>query len=131
MSLPFPFRIALILVLSVISVTLRAQDLEQIKTWSAEEFAQKLTDEMTTRAPLTQEQVEPVNKINLKFAEQVLPVVNGSDDPNAKLATVKRLDRERSVELKVFLTPEQMRQVKQVQTENRKKLKQSYYQKNL
>ena len=125
------FRIALILVLSVTSVSLRAQDLEEIKKWSATEFAQKMTDEMTTRAPLTEEQIDPVNRINLKFAEQVLPVVNGADEPDKKLAVVKRLDKERSEELKVFLSAEQMRQVKQVQTENRKKLKQSYYQKNL
>lgn len=126
-----PFRIALILVLSVIAGSLRAQDLDEIKTWSAAEFAQKMTDEMTTRAPLTPEQIDPVNGINLKFAEQVLPMVNGTDDQDKKVEAVKRFDRERTELLKVFLSPEQMRQVKQVQTELRKKLKQTYYDKKL
>ncbi len=86
---------------------------------------------MTPRAPLSQEQVGMVHKINLKFAEQAMPVVKGTESTKSKVSEVKGFDKQRTEELKVFLSPEQMRQVRQVQAENRKMMKQEDYEKNL
>ncbi|HMC97444.1 MAG TPA: hypothetical protein VKG92_07325, partial [Flavobacteriales bacterium] len=66
-----PFRIVSILAFSAIVGALHAQDIDTLKTWSVEEFAQKMTDQMTTRVPLRPEQIPQVQKINLKFAGQV------------------------------------------------------------
>lgn len=120
-------RIASILAFSVIAGALHAQDLDTLKTWSVEEFAQKMTDQMNTRVPLLPEQVEQVHKINLKFAGQVMPVVKGDGNQSSKLEAVKEFDRDRSAELEIFLSPEQMRQVRQIQQENRRKMKQRYH----
>jgi hypothetical protein len=124
-------RITLILVLFVITNSLRAQNFGDLDTWSVEEFAQKLTDQMTPRVPLDSAQVIMVHRINQKFAEQTLPVVKGTETTNRKVEIVRGFDDERRDELKVFLGAEQMRQVKQIQSENRRKLKQEFYEKNL
>ncbi len=110
---------------------LRAQSIDTLKTWSVEEFARKMTDQMTTRVPLAADQIDMVHRINEKFAGQVLPVVKGPGDQNSMLAQVKRFDQERGEALELFLSAEQMRQVRTIQGENRKKLKQRYYEKNL
>ena len=131
MNALFPFRIAVILAFSTIVGWSHAQSIDTLKTWSVEEFAQKMTDQMTTRVPLAADQIDMVHRINLKFAGQVMPVVNGTGDQKTKLAQVKEFDRQRSDELEVFLSPEQMRQVRNIQGENRKRMKQRYYEKNL
>ena len=125
-----PIRIVSILAFSVMAGALGAQDIDTIKTWSVEEFAQKLTDQMAPRVPLTPEQIPQVHKVNLKFAEQSMPVVKGTDDQKRKLDAVRRFDRQRSQELELFLSPEQMRQVRQIQSENRKKMKQRHYERH-
>ncbi len=110
---------------------LHAQSIDTLKTWSIEEFAQKMTDQMKTKVPLAVDQIDMVHRINLKFAGQVMPVINGTGDQKSKLARVKEFDQQRSGELEVFLNAEQMRQVRNIQTANRKKMKQRYYEKNL
>ena len=131
MRTPLLIRTALILVLSIVGSALSAQDIDEIKTWSVEEFARRMTDQMTPRVPLDSGQVEVVHKINLKFAGQVKAVAEGAWDQKSKLSAVKRLDRQRSTELEVFLNPEQMRQVRQIQGENRQKMKENYHKKHL
>ena len=131
MHLLSTFRISLTLVLSVITGSIHAQNIEEIKTWSVEEFAQKMTDQMTLRVPLDSAQVSMVHRINQKFAEQSMPILKGTDDPKKKVAVIKEFDKQRSGELEVFLGAEQMRQVRQIQAENRRKMKQRYYEKNL
>ncbi|MEO8588029.1 MAG: hypothetical protein ABI432_01570 [Flavobacteriales bacterium] len=120
----------LVLLFSAIAGALHAQDLDTVKTWSAEEFAQKMTDQMTTRVPLRPDQIEPVSRINLKFAERAMPVVKGAGDQKSKIAAVKKFDHERNEELELFLDSEQLRQVKQLQYENRKKMKQRYHERH-
>lgn len=126
-----PFRAALIIILAIAMRGAQAQDLDSVKTWSVEEFAQRLTDQMIPRVPLSPEQVDPVHKINLKFAGQVMPVIKGEGDQKSKLYKVKDMDRQRTGELEIFLNTEQMRQVRQIQAENRRKMKQRYTEKHL
>jgi hypothetical protein len=131
MRIPTFLRSLLVLSFFITVGSLAAQDMEEIKTWSVEEFARKMTDQMTTRVPLAADQIDMVHRINQKFAGEVMPVVNGTGDPNSKLAQIKQFDRERGQALELFLSPEQMRQVRTIQGENRKKMKQRYYEKNL
>lgn len=131
MNTTLPLRTVLTLIFIAAVSVVRAQSIDTLKTWSVEEFAQKMTDQMTTRVPLAADQIDMVHRINLKFAGQVMPVVKGSGDQQSKLSQVKAFDRQRSDELEIFLNAEQMRQVRQIQYENRKKMKQRYYEKNL
>ena len=125
-----PFRIVSILAFSAIVGALHAQDIDTLKTWSVEEFAQKMTDQMTTRVPLRPEQIPQVQKINLKFAGQVMPVLQGTGDQKSKVNRVKEFDRQRNNELAIFLDSEQLRQVRQIQYENRRKMQQRYHERH-
>lgn len=127
----FPVRIALIIALFATAGSACAQSIEELKTLNVPDFAQRLTDQMTPRIPLSEEQIGPVHKINLNFAEQVLPVVNGPGDLNSMVTAIREFDDKRSNDLKVFLSAEQMRQVRQLLMENRKQLKQRYTEKHL
>jgi hypothetical protein len=121
-----------VLALSFVAIvgSLPAQDIDTLKTWSVEEFGQKLTDQMIPRVPLNPDQIDQVHKINLKFAGQVIPVVNGAEELKSQLDVIRGFDRQRTNELEIFLGAEQMRQVRQIQTENRKKMKQHYYERH-
>ncbi len=109
---------------------LHAQTMEEMKAWSVDEFARKMTDQMSTRASLSPGQVDQVHAVNLKFAGLVMPVVKGDGDHRSKLSAIKGFDNQRSEELEIFLGAEQMRQVRQVQNENRRKMKQRYYERH-
>ena len=125
------YRIVMILTFSTTVGLVHGQDLDTLKTWSEEEFAQKMTDQMTQRVPLRPDQIDMVHRINLKFAGQAMPVVKGTGDDKSKVSTVKKFDKQRSDELEIYLNPDQMRQVRLIQQENRKKMKQRYYEKHL
>jgi Spy/CpxP family protein refolding chaperone len=93
--------------------------------------AEHLTEQMTTRLKLTDEQVPKVKDINERYAAEMnatltdprAPKPDGTADREADRAKVKELSNKKNAELKGVLTPEQMAGWQKMQAEMRSKSK--------
>lgn len=117
---------ALFLILASTTTLLRAQDPEELKTERIEAVAQKMTDQMATRLDLTPGQVTQVHGINLTFAQKAAPIVKGSGSKRSKLQALKPLGADRDSALQQVLSADQMTAFRNLQQENRKRMKQRY-----
>lgn len=93
--------------------------------------AEHLTEQMTTRLKLTDEQVPKVKDINERYAAEMNATLKehraakagGTADREADRAKVKEISNKKNNELKGVLTPEQMAEWQKMQAEMRTKSK--------
>lgn len=100
-----------ILVLSVVlfsSLSLFAQD-QPRQRQTVEERAKRVTEWMKTELKLKQEQIAPVDSINLLFAKTQQVLFQAADGDRSKIReSMEGLEKEKETALSKVLTPEQL-----------------------
>jgi hypothetical protein len=98
----------------------RAQ-LERLASTTPQERARVQTEMMTTRLGLTPDQTAKVSALNLKYAEQMEPVIKGSEGPFMKFRQMRQIDEAKEAELQRILTPDQLAQYQAARDEMRQR----------
>ena len=80
------------------------------------------TEFMTKKLSLTPQERTQVEAINLKYANQMQPVLEGSGGPLQRMREAKRIDEAKDAELKGVLTPQQFQGYVAAKEELRKKM---------
>lgn len=93
-----------------------------------EERAKAQTEWMTSELKLTEEQVPKVDQINLKYAQKMEPVLNGTGRKLSKLQQMKAISNEKEVELKKVFTKEQFQLFEQRKEEMQKLAREQFKQ---
>ncbi len=121
------FGIALVLLL--VSRLASAQVPAEVKNSTPEVRAKAWTLEMKEKLALTPEQLPKVEAINLESAQQMEPVLKGTDGPLIKLRKTKQLEASRDAALKPVLTPVQFQQWQVARAEMKQKVEQKLMEK--
>ena len=95
---------------ATVGVTLAQMDLEKLKNSTPQERAGVQTLMMSEKLNLTADQKPKVEAINLKYAERMQPVLDGSGGPLMKMRQASELNKPKEAEFKNVLTPEQVQQ---------------------
>lgn len=121
-------KIAMMATIVLTIGTANAQDvtMEQVKSMTPEQIAEKQTETMKTKLQLTDEQVDDVYDINLKYASQVKSISASADSRSTKAMGLKEVGQNKKADMSTVLTDEQMEQFKQMQEENKEQMKQQY-----
>ncbi len=102
-------------------IALAQMDLEKLKNSTPQERARVQTLMMSEKLDLTAEQKPKVEAINLKYAEKMQPVLDGSGGPLMKMRQASEVNKEKEGELKGVLTPEQFQKFLASKEEMREK----------
>lgn len=95
----------------------------KLKEMPADERAKLQTERMTSSLKLNQEQTEKVGQINLKYAQKMDPVMQGSGSKMSRFKAFNSINKDKEAELKGVLTPEQFGQFQKQQQEMKDKLR--------
>ena len=106
MTRPTMVRAAVVVGL-LIAASVRATDLDDLKSTTPAERAAAQTALMTSRLGLTEAQVPKIAALNQKYAERMEPLLKGSDAPATRRRAFRSLAQEKEAELKEILSPEQ------------------------
>ena len=101
-----------------------AQELQKLAGTTPAQRAAVQTEFMKTHLGLTETQQPKVAALNLKYAEQMQPILQGSDGPLMKMAAARRVDQAKDAELEGVLTPEQYQKYLAAKEELRQHLEQ-------
>jgi len=89
----------------------------------AAERAKMQTQRMAGTLKLDSAQTGKVEKINLKYAQKLDPIMLGNANRMSKLKAVRALQNEKEAELKQVLSQEQFNQFKQQQQERKDEIR--------
>lgn len=89
----------------------------------AAERAKMQTQRMAANLKLDSAQIERVEKINIKYAQELDPIKLGNANTMSKLKAVRALQSEKEAELKQVLSKEQFDQFKQQQQERKDEIR--------
>src|SRR5262249_32512204 len=81
--------------------------LEQLKNTTPDQRARIQTELMKSKLALTPEQTSTIAAINVKYAQQMEPIIKGSEGPFAKRRQMKQISEKKEAELKTVLSPAQ------------------------
>src|SRR5262245_37492660 len=115
-------RCWVIAVCLLIGATAFAADLDELKSTTPAERAKAQTAMMKAKLGLTDDQVSKIGAINLKYAEQMQPIINGTEGPLMKMRDARNVEDQKEAELKGILTPDQFQQFQTMKEEMRDKL---------
>jgi len=101
-----------------------AQDLQKLAGTTPAQRAAVQTEFMRTRLGLSETQQQKIAALNLKYAEQMQPILQGSDGPLMKMAAARRVDEAKDAELRGVLQPEQYQKYLAAKEELRQHLEQ-------
>ncbi|BDD12350.1 hypothetical protein FUAX_47820 (plasmid) [Fulvitalea axinellae] len=91
---------------------------------SIDERVKMMTELMTEKLSLTQEQIPEVEKINRKSAEEI-DKIRAMTDRRKKFTAFRNSQMEKNKELKAVLTKEQYKEYEKIKTELKKKAKEA------
>ena len=100
-----------------------SQDPEQIAKVPPKVRADIQTDFMTKKLQLTPEEKTKIEAINVKYADQMQPVLTGDMGPFERMRAVKNLEESKDGELQAALTPEQYQTYLSSKDELKQKIK--------
>ena len=84
-----------------------AADIDALKGTTPEERAEAQTLMMKEQLALSDDTLEKVRAINLKYAQKMDPTIQGSNGPMMKGLEARNLQQQKEGELKTVLSPEQ------------------------
>ena len=123
-----PNRRALILSVTIMSfvsvlfaVTASAQ-MEELRNTTPAQRAKLETAFMKFKLQLSPEQVQQVGAINMKYAEQMEPIINGPGRKIGKLRQAGMIDQAKDQELQTALSPDQFGRYMASKEEMRRKV---------
>src|SRR5215470_3409862 len=73
--------------------------LDQLKNTTPEQRAKALTEMMTKKLGLSPEQTSKVADLNLKYANQMEPLIKGSEGPLVKMRQMREINEAKEAEL--------------------------------
>jgi hypothetical protein len=106
----------------LIAGTVLAGELDELKDTTPAERAKAQTTMMKAKLGLTDEQVEKVGALNLKYAEKMDPIIKGTEGPFMKARDARNVEQEKEDELKTLLSPDQFQKFQAAKDEMREKL---------
>ncbi|WAC13453.1 hypothetical protein [Dyadobacter pollutisoli] len=95
----------------------------ELKQMPADQRAKLQTERMTASLKLDAEQTQKVGQINLKYAQKMDPVIEGSGSKMSRFKAFKSINKDKEAELKGVLTTQQFQQFQKQQQEMKDKLK--------
>jgi methionine-rich copper-binding protein CopC len=107
--------------LALAPATLLAQD--GMKQSTPEKRAQMQTDYLKTQLQLDDAQTQKIGAINLKYAQQMDPVLKGNGSKLSKLRTAKKINSQKEAEYREVLSKEQFEKYQAVKEEMKDKMK--------
>jgi hypothetical protein len=114
-------RVAVVAAILAASSALAA-DLDALKNTTPAERAKAQTAMMKTKLGLTDAEMAKIGPINLKYAEQMEPIIKGSEGPLIKLRSARTVEDAKEAELKGVLTPDQFTKFQAGKEEMKEKL---------
>ena len=99
-----------------------AEGLDDLKDTTPAERAAAQTAMMKSKLGLTDDQLPKIKAINEKYAEQMEPIIKGSDGPFVKMRAVKQVEDQKEGDLQGVLSKDQFSQFQAMKTEMRDKL---------
>ena len=112
------------LLVLLISQAAKAQDNDQdFKNKTPEQRAQMQTNMMKTKLNLDSGQTLKVQAINLKYAQQLAPVLKSDEGKFAKLRQMKSIMGQKDKDLKVVFSADQYKQYKTMEAEMKDKMR--------
>jgi hypothetical protein len=106
----------------LMGATAFAGELDELKNTTPAERAKAQTAMMKMKLGLTDEQVSKIGALNLKYAEQMDPIIKGSEGPLMKARDVRNVEQQKEDELKTLLSPDQFQKFQTMKEEMREKL---------
>jgi hypothetical protein len=103
--------------------------LEALQKTTPQQRAELQTAMMKERLSLTPEQLPKIEALNLKYAEQMQPIITGSEGPLMKKRAADKVDAAKEAELQQVLAPDQFQKYLAGKDEMRDKLRQRLMQK--
>lgn len=118
-----PSRIALLIALASLwfAMPARAQ-LDKLENTTPEQRAKALTEIMKVKLGLAPEQTTKIAALNLKYAQQMEPVIKGPSGRIMKAMEMRQINEKKEAELKALLSPEQFAKYEASKEEMREKL---------
>lgn len=95
----------------------------ELKQMPADQRAKLQTERMTASLKLDAEQTRKVGQINLKYAQKMDPVIEGTGSKMSKFKTFKSISNEKEAELKGVLTSQQFELFQKQQREMKDNLR--------
>ncbi len=117
-------RVLLIAAGLLMAVPAWPQDAAQVAKVPPHVRAEIQTKFMTEKLHLTPEEQTKIDAINVKYADQMQPVLEGSMGPLARMREVEKVDAAKDGELKTALTPDQYKAYQASKDELRARIKQ-------
>jgi len=115
-------RSSLIAICLLVGATAFAGELDTLKNTTPAERAKAQTAMMKEKLGLTDEQVSKIGALNLKYAEQMDPIIKGSEGPFMKARDVRNVEEQKEAELKGLLSADQFQKFQTMKEEMREKL---------
>jgi methionine-rich copper-binding protein CopC len=107
----------------------QAQSREDLKQSTPEQRAQLQTEYLKNNLHLDEQQTQKVADINLKSAQKMESVLNGSGGKLSKMKTAKNINKEKEAGYKEVLTSEQYKQYQELKEDMKEKMKERRKQK--
>ncbi|QXP84992.1 hypothetical protein [Methylococcus sp. Mc7] len=99
-------RLGLFLAIAL-STAARSDDFDQLKATTPVQRAAAQTEYMKSHLALTDAQIPKIAALNQKYAEQMEPVIRGTDGGLGKMLKAKAIQENKDAELRQILTPAQ------------------------
>lgn len=106
-----------------------AQDLQKLAGSTPEQRAGIQTEIMKSKLGLSGDALQRVAAINLKYAQQMQPVLDGSEGTFRKMEAMRGIQEAKEAELRGVLTDAQVQQLQAAREEIRQKLEEKLSQK--
>jgi hypothetical protein len=99
-----------------------AEGLDDLKDTTPAERAAAQTAMMKSKLSLTDDQLPKIKAINEKYAEQMDPIIKGSDGMFMKMRAIKEVEEQKEGELQGVLSKDQFAQFQAMKSELKDKL---------
>jgi len=118
-SMKIEFRIGVLVFPFLLISTLAYAQLETLKATTPEQRATAITDIMKTKLDLSGSETERISEINLAFAKKAEPIIKSSDNRLKIGLKLRKINSERSSELKKVLSTKQLKILEESRSEIR------------
>jgi len=122
MSLSSTVRSWGIAVCLLVGATVFAGELDSLKNTTPAERAAAQTAMMKSKLGLSDDQVSKIGALNLKYAEQMQPIIAGTEGPMMKMRDFRKVEDQKEAELKGVLSPDQFQKFQAMKEEMREQL---------
>ncbi|UZR97781.1 hypothetical protein [Chondrinema litorale] len=121
------FKILIGIIGLFLATNVFAQDADlDLASSTPEERAQMQTDKLAEKITMDDDQKEQLYAINLKYAEEIQPVLESDQSKISKLQEVKSINKDKDEEIKEIFNEEQYAAYEEMKKEVRKDVKQRY-----